>query len=440
MKMNNIAEFKDTVRRSERSEEVQYILERMPTKFGLVVSILTISLFIILVVFGFVVSYPDVVTGNITINAEHPPIKMIAFSSGKIRLLKKSQQKLKAGELITYLENPADFRDVNSLKESLKSFKILNPSDSIIHTEWVLGELTPKYYRLISAVQNYRTFYSENLYEKEREDLEISIAQGRQSLQQLNQQLNLIKSNVALTLKAFQRDSILFRGKVESEAEFERSRMNYYNVKKNYHDGLTGIYAQERQIADNFNKLQQTAIEKKDKEQSIKTELASAYNDLLEELSAWQQKFEFISPISGTVQFLDFWRENQFVAQGQEIFSIISKENKPSGELILPSSGAGKVKIGQEVIIKLENYPYQQYGTIKGRVESISLTTNLARDRNNSSVNNYLVSVTLPNLLKTNFGSTLDFKSELKGSADIITKDRKFVSRLFDNLRNEYQR
>jgi multidrug resistance efflux pump len=438
--MNNITEFKESVKRSERSEEVQYILERMPTKFGLVVSILTIGLFIMLIVFGFTVSYPDVVTGNITINAEQPPIKMIALSSGKIRLLKKSKQVVKTGELIGYLDNPADFRDVSSLKATLKSFEILHPSDSLLRTDWVLGELTPKYYRMISAVQNYRTFYSANLYEKQAEDLEISIAQGRQSLQQLNQQLDLIKSNVALTFKSFQRDSTLFKGKVESEAEFERSRMNYYNIKKNYHDGLNAIYAQERQIADNFNKLQQTAIEKKDKEQLIKTELASTYNDLLEELAAWQQKFEFISPTNGNVQFLDFWRENQFVAQGQEIFSVISKESKPSGELILPSSGAGKVQVGQEVIVKLENYPYQQYGTIKGKVESISLTTSQSRDRNNSFVNNYLITVTLPNSLKTNFGSTLDFKSELKGSADIITQDRKFVSRLFDNLRNGYQR
>lgn len=140
------------------------------------------------------------------------------------------------------------------------------------------------------------------------------------------------------------------------------------------------------------------------------------------------------------MQFLDFWRENQFVSQGQEIFSVISKENKPSGELILPSSGAGKVKVGQEVIVKLENYPYQQYGTIKGKVESISLTTNQSRDKNNAFVNNYLITVNLPNSLKTNFGSALDFKSELRGSADIITEDRRFVGRLFDNLKTSYQR
>jgi len=43
----------------------------------------------------------------------------------------------------------------------------------------------------------------------------------------------------------FQRDSILFKGKVESESEFEKSRMSFYNIKKSYHDELNAIYSQK---------------------------------------------------------------------------------------------------------------------------------------------------------------------------------------------------
>lgn len=41
-----------------------------------------------------------------------------------------------------------------------------------------------------------------------------------------------------------------------------------------------------------------------------------------------------------------------------------------------------------------------------------------------------MIVVSLPNPLRTNFGVMLSFKSDLKGSADIITDDRKLVSRL----------
>jgi hypothetical protein len=50
-------------------------------------------------------------------------------------------------------------------------------------------------------------------------------------------------------------------------------------------------------------------------------------------------------------------------------------------------------------------------------------------------IENYLVTVDLPNQLKTNYGSQLDAKFEIKGSAEIITKSRRLLERLFDNLK-----
>ena len=42
------------------------------------------------------------------------------------------------------------------------------------------------------------------------------------------------------------------------------------------------------------------------------------------------------------------------------------------GELLIPALGAGKVKAGQDVNIKLADFPYDEYGYIRGRVEMIS--------------------------------------------------------------------
>lgn len=75
-----------------------------------------------------------------------------------------------------------------------------------------------------------------------------------------------------------------------------------------------------------------------------------------------------------------------------------------------------------------------EYGTIKGTVNSISLTTNPLKTPN-GDVDTYLVNVDMPEELTTNYGSSLDFKFEIKGIGEIITKDRKFIERLFDNLK-----
>jgi hypothetical protein len=76
-----------------------------------------------------------------------------------------------------------------------------------------------------------------------------------------------------------------------------------------------------------------------------------------------------------------------------------------------------------------------EYGSIKGKVKSISLTTNAVKTANQGDIENYLVLVELPNELTTNYGSKLEFKYEIKGTADIITNNRRLGQRLFDNLK-----
>jgi hypothetical protein len=43
--------------------------------------------------------------------------------------------------------------------------------------------------------------------------------------------------------------------------------------------------------------------------------------------------------------------------------------------------------------------------------------------------------IDLPDQLTTNYGVKLDFSYEIKGIADILTRKRKLIVRLFDNIR-----
>jgi len=52
-------------------------------------------------------------------------------------------------------------------------------------------------------------------------------------------------------------------------------------------------------------------------------------------------------------------------------------------------------------------------------------------------VNNYLIIVSLPSGLKTNYGTKLTFHFEAKGTAEVVTNDERLVERLFDNLKHE---
>jgi hypothetical protein len=88
------------------------------------------------------------------------------------------------------------------------------------------------------------------------------------------------------------------------------------------------------------------------------------------------------------------------------------------------------------VIIRLDNYPYLEYGSVNGLVKSISALSNQVEEyTKKNNINTYLVTVDLPDNLTTNYGARLDFKYEIKGIADILIKKRKLLERLFDNLK-----
>ncbi len=51
---------------------------------------------------------------------------------------------------------------------------------------------------------------------------------------------------------------------------------------------------------------------------------------------------------------------------------IPSGDKNIFGRLLLPVRGAGKVKVGQHVNIRLANYPYLEFGQLEGVITNIS--------------------------------------------------------------------
>jgi hypothetical protein len=67
-----------------------------------------------------------------------------------------------------------------------------------------------------------------------------------------------------------------------------------------------------------------------------------------------------------------------------------------------------------------------EYGTIQGKIKSIAMVPESEF---------YIVTVELPQELKTNYGKTLPFSQQMNGTADIITENISVLGRLFNPLR-----
>ncbi len=423
---------------TERTEEVRDIVERMPRKFGLWISLIVTTIFSLLIIFGWIIRYPDVVSGQITVNTSIAPIKLVANASGKIKLnIDSSQSMVDNSEVIGYIESPTSYDTLSMIKKVLANYNPTNNNTAIITllpSKAALGELTSKYYAFLSSLHQLANFNNDKLYDKQIESLKHLRKHQLDEVTNSDQRIDINKDVVGYASKFLKRDSILYEGKVSAEAEFDKTKMNYLTSQAGYSNAKSSQIDAKKQSQQTLSQITEINVRKSEKKNELEISLLAAYNDLMSNITVWEQNYLFKSPFKGRVQFLRFWTNNQFVQSGQPVFTIVPDAQEPYGQVLLPAVGAGKVKNGQEVIIKLDDFPYNEYGSITGTIGNISLTTNTEKtEQGNMEV--YLVTVKFPNGLTTNYGKPIDFRHEAKGSAEVITKDRRLIERLFDNLK-----
>lgn len=422
-----------------RSEEIQHIIDKMPTKFGFWLGLLVFLIFLLILIFGFVIQYPDVTQGNITISSGSSPIKLVSNTAGKIRILiKHSQINVEENQILGYIENGANPIHVSLIDSLIRNCDLQDKraADLLkkLPTHLSLGELNSKYYQFSSSLQNYLNYKQDQLYVKQEESLQKIYKDQNAAISSATLRVKNAKFSLIYSHKFYSRDSALFKKKVISESELDHTEMEYTAAKDALQYAYSMLISARQSAEQTQSRISDLIIQIPEKQRDLKLLVISSYNDLLDNIKIWEQKYIFKAPFNGKAQLLNFYAEKQFVQNGEEVFSVVPKQALSTGKVLLPAKGAGKVKVGQEVIVKLEDFPFLEYGAVLGKVTAISLTsTNLKTEKSNVSA--YLIDVSFPTGMVTNYKSTLDLKADSKGTAEIITNNRKLVERLFDNMR-----
>lgn len=421
------------------SEEVRDIIDRMPGRTGWLFAVLITCIAGSILLFGLKIEYPEKVSGPVTITARQAPVRLVANNPGRLNLIVSNNDSVEKNELIGYLENPAKVSDILLMEKFLNE----TPVDSIISSAEMpsackflsMGDLSTYYFNFLGNVEKASQYLKGKPFEKKEENLNTLLKSQMRLLSFNQNQLRIKRSTLNLARKSIHRDSVLFKSSAIAEQDIDRSSINYYNILQVTQEMEEENASLRIQIDDTRHKLAMLKLEKEEADQKIRMDIFSTYNELLAAIRRWKLAYAFISPIDGTLEYLNFWRDNDFISAGTEVFSILPADNPVIGQVYLPSQGAGKVTPGQDVIIKLDNYPYIEYGSITGKVKNISGLTSNIGVAGNQNISTYLIMVELPELLKTNYGVDLDFRFEIRGMADILTKRRKLIERLFDNLK-----
>ena len=92
----------------------------------------------------------------------------------------------------------------------------------------------------------------------------------------------------------------------------------------------------------------------------------------------------------------------------------------------MPRRGAGKITAGMPVNIRLDGFPYQEFGAVKASVSQVSLVPEVDGQ--------YLVTVSMPDNMVTTYDKLVPFRQEMQGTANIITEERRIITRIFDKV------
>jgi multidrug resistance efflux pump len=392
--------------------------------FGIMLSTLVLTFFI---------KYPETLPASITITTTNPPITLVAKTSGKIILLPvKNNQHVKASTVLMVLENPANYKHVLSVSALLDTFQTnlklkKNIPEMVFFDSLQLGDISTPFLQFLKSYNSYKLFTETNPQQKEisiiNNELETySVLYAKYQVQE-----NLSKQEFDLAEKDFNRFNSLFQNGSISSKEFEDKNRDYILAKKNY-ESIKINNLNNKITINNLekNKLQLQLLAVQESEKYIQ-ELNESIQHLKLQIETWEQTYLLIAPFDGIVSLFNYWNVNQAITQGAEVVSIVpSEKQEVIGKLILPLQNSGKLKTGQVVNIKLNNYPYQEYGMLKGRVRNVSVIP---------QKQNYSVEIALPEQLTTTYQKKLEYKEEMQGTAEIVTEELTLFQRLFYQFR-----
>jgi multidrug efflux pump subunit AcrA (membrane-fusion protein) len=399
-----------------RSEEVNDVLSNMPDWMGRWGKIMIVFLLVLFGLTAWLIRLPDTVHGKIKVTTMSPPVSLIAKANGRLTLLAENGQQVRKDQPLAVIENPANTADMRYVAAWLDSLQLqlATPSEALkdlsLRTDLQLGEAQRAYLACLKSIAAFKQFRNTDSYKKQLKQKKLELHYMQQILGILSNRKNVpeIGGQIDPLFGAGNANN-LQQEKASAPADPEEISTIRYKV----------MVSQLR------TELDKIGSEAGAREEQYYYEVSETARILAAQVKMWEDEYMLESPMDGKVAFSRYWSNYQFVKAGEEVAGIVPDDRNLVGKMLMPVQGSGKVITGQQVHIKLLNYPSSEYGILYGRVKAVSL---LPYDEQ------YIIDVELPQGLTTSYHRTIGFRQDMIGQADIVVKDYRFFERIFHQL------
>lgn len=423
-------------KRNEHSEPVQEIMGTIPSwtiRWGITV----ISAVFALIVIGCcIIKYPQTITSTISIISTNPPAELESRYSGIIDTIAVvNGQTVQRGDLIALLRTPAEYEDILAAKSFVEQARDASPSEicdnKLFDTSLALGSLQDKWTELSSLSREYVQYNNLDQIGKRRSLISDQIQKNKEYYDVLLQQRVLIERDTKLQQLSMQRDSVLWDEGLSAQAEYEASQQTYISKLNNltsFDASLKSTMLNSFMLEQSLNELE---IQRQAEEDAFNLRFIRTLSELQAQMANWLETYAVIAPFDGTVSLQDFWGPGQHVNVGDILASVVpDMEMTVEGRIKVSSVGFGRIEKGQTVNVRLNGFPYIEFGILKGVISKISQVPEKTPD--GSVV--YNVEVAFPHGLISTYHKTFPFIHDMDGEAEVITQDQRLIAHFIEPI------
>lgn len=418
--------------KAERSDLVKEVLEAPPSwlvKWGSTWSLIVV---LMILAISWFVEYPDLVKGAVQITSEDIAKPVNAKKDGLLEeIYAKEGQMVKKHERIGRIESIADPTEIERLKVYLLG--IQNDvskgggSTSALSEFNNLGEIQQDFQSFAQVFTSKSNFDPSGVESEKISILNRDLAEIEEMDENLQKQIANYNNDYNLAKEEFANQQKLNKKGLISANELRLAESK--------------VIAKKQQIDQIISTFNTNQLQKNQKRQEIlsvrkgKVEQNSAFkqeiNRLLQAIENWEKAHYLVASTDGKLIYLKNIQANQQLKNGENLFYILPNSAKAYGEMYVGQYNIGKIKVGQRVILKFDGYPYQEFGTMDAKIETIS-------DIPIDSV--YKIKVLLPNNELKTYNKNVKIKVGMTASGEIVTEDLRLIEKLFYEIRKYVKR
>ncbi|MEM8907821.1 MAG: HlyD family efflux transporter periplasmic adaptor subunit [Bacteroidota bacterium] len=386
---------------------------------------------VMLMTAAWLIKFPDVIYAEVILTTKYPPVRVFTRANGKLsELLVENEAKVTTGQVLALMENPARWEDINRLEaflEQIEQLPINKISRRELPIDLELGDLQNLYAGFIKRFEEYQYFIGEDTNRRKISTIRKQIRNLRSLNRSLEKQKQTLEQVLALSNSDLERNRDLLNEDVASKKQVEDAEARYLQQKRELETLSSQVFNNNIQIEElNLRKMD---LKRGNNEGLHLQELAlqEDLDRLRSDVKSWKQRYLIVAPISGKISMSRIWSAQQFLKANEELLTVVPEEKAGEiiGKAVLPPAGSGKVKVGMPANVRLNGYPYQEYGSVETTVKNISLVPEQGQ---------FLVELNVPDRLVTSYQKSIPFRQEMGGVAHIITEDRRILERIFDKI------